>query len=665
MKLRDYQQVMVDKFAEHPGRNILGVLPTGGGKTAIMSHMVNEFDGAACLVAHRQELVSQMSLALCRFGVTHGIVASDATLREIVKAQMETFGRSYYDPRSKHKVASVDTLIRRNDKWLDNVGRIVIDECFPAGTMIGETPIEDIKVGDIVDSYDSETRSIVKRKVVQLFKSPMHDRLVKLTWPSGSVTCTLGHPVLTQRGWVPAGELRHEDRVGTTDLRMAPLAAVELVSGVGAGEWVFNFEVDGTHTYVANGLIVHNCHHVAREGGAKGSVGKWMKAINLMPQAQVLGFTATPMRADGKGLGRHADGVFDVMVEGPNMRWLIDRDFLTDYDIYCPPSDIDLSEVATTSTGDFSPDQLRKAVHKSKKIVGDVVGSYLRFAPGKRGVTFCVDIDSATEIAQAYRDAGVPAELLTGDTPLMQRVHILRRLREGQILQVTAVDVISEGLDIPAIEVASFARPTDSYGLYAQQFGRALRPAPGKERAIIIDHVGNVIRHRPPDARRIWTLDRREKRAKGAPSDVIPMKSCPQCTRPYEKHLVACPFCGHAPEPSGRSTPEQVEGDLQLLDAEVLARLRGQIDAPPTFPIGASLAVVGALKKHHAARTQEQVRLREVMDQQGGFWLAQGMGDREQQKAFFLTFGLDVLSAQALPAREAEALRIKIMGTWA
>ena len=390
-----------------------------------------------------------------------------------------------------------------------------------------------------------------------------------------------------------------------------------------------------------------------------------MKALNRMPHAKVLGLTATPSRADGKGLGRHADGVIDVMVEGPPMRELINRGYLSEYQVFCPKSDIDLSQVAHAPSGDFSPDGVRKAVHASRTIVGDMVGSYLQFAPGQRGISFCVDIEAATEVCAEYRRRGVPAEILTGKTPTNLRAQILRRLRDGSVLQVVAVEVLNEGTDVPAVECISFARPTDSLGLYMQQGGRGLRIAPGKKIATIIDHVGNFLRHKPFDMPRKWSLDRREKRGKGAALiDGPPMRACPQCTRPYERVLVGCPYCGHFPEPALRSGPEHVDGDLVLLTPEVLAKMRGEIDAPLRVPYGATGAIEGALRKHHTARSEAQRALSAAMDQWAGYRVLAGDNERVQQRRFFHQFGVDVLTAQALPAREADALRQQIEGAY-
>ena len=342
-------------------------------------------------------------------------------------------------------------------------------------------------------------------------------------------------------------------------------------------------------------------HHVLREN-------KWGEACAMFPNAYGLGVTATPARADGKGLGKHADGVFEGLVQGPELRELIDAGYLTDYRVFAPPSDVDYSEVTVTASGDLSPAKLRAAVHASDKIVGDVVKHYLRIAKGKLGVTFAVDIESAKEITQAYRAAGVSAEIVSAKTPAVLRTHILRRFKRREVMQLVNVDLFGEGFDLPAIEVVSMVRKTESWPLFVQQFGRALRlmispelsaawgtltdaerlahiAASEKPVALIIDHVGNVIRHGLPDAPRQDSLDRRERRSSG-PSDAIPLRACANenadgmgtpCASVYPRYLKTCPYCGFYPEPAERSAPEFVDGDLHELTPETLAAMRGKV----------------------------------------------------------------------------------------
>ena len=88
------------------------------------------------------------------------------------------------------------------------------------------------------------------------------------------------------------------------------------------------------------------------------------------------------------------------------MRDLIGMDFLTDYRIFAPPSDLDLSEVkVSAATGDYNKDGVRKAVRKSH-IMGDVVKHYLQIARGKLGITFATDVETATDIAAQFKRCG-------------------------------------------------------------------------------------------------------------------------------------------------------------------------------------------------------------------------------------------------------------------
>lgn len=539
MLLRDYQSLLkADIYAAwtRGARNVVGVLPTGGGKTPVFSHLLLENDGASCAIAHRQELVSQMSLTLARNDVPHRIVGPSNVIREIVRQHTTECGMSYYSPSAKVGAAGVDTLLRRAHmvtSWLNSCGLWVIDE---------------------------------------------------------------GHHLLSDN--------------------------------------------------------------------------KWGKAVDLFPRARGLGVTATPLRADGKGLGRHADGLYDDMIIGPTMRELIDRGYLTDYRIFNPPSDLNLDGVAVSSTtGDYNPNQLKQRVRQSH-LVGDVVSHYLRLAAGKLGVTFVTDVETATEEAERFKAAGVPAAVVSAKTPDSERASLLRDFRARRLLQLVNVDLFGEGFDLPALEVVSMARPTESFGLYSQQFGRALRPMDGKEKALIIDHVGNVTRHGLPDAPRIWTLDRRERgaRSKRDP-DVMPVRTCPACTGVYEAFYVACPYCGHKPQPEARNRPDFVDGDLQELDAETLAAMRGakaavDVDAATRERqlkaagfVGPQL--YGALKQH-AARQEAQQTLRATLVQWAERRLAEGRSLAECHRIFYFQFGTDVLTAQALGRPDAEALTDRV-----
>lgn len=522
----------------HGARYVVGVASTGFGKTVCLSQITESNEGGACLIAHRQELVSQISLMLARYGVRHNLIAADATKRAIAAQHVAEVGACFYTPSSSVAVASVDTLARRevDARWAAQVTLAIPDE--------------------------------------------------------------------------------------------------------------------GHHVVLGN---------------------KWAAALDLFPKARGLLPTATPSRADGKGLGKPeigGSGVADCMVSGPPMRWLIEQGFLTPYRIVCVESDLRLLESEVSANGDWSTAKLKDASEKSR-IVGDVVREYLRWAPGKRHITFTTDTETAAKMTAAYRAAGVRAECLTGKTKDQVRRDTIRRFERGEVQEIVAVDIISEGFDLPAIEAVSFARPSMSRAVVWQQFGRALRTLPGKTEALIIDHVGNLLKPSIglPDRPVSFSLANRDRRTSKV-SDAIPMRVCVGCYQPYERTYRECPYCGLYPEPASRSAPEHVDGDLAEMSPELLAKLRGEMDAA-ALPIEwerARLAATGlphthvmANVKHHANRLEALGALRSAMEIWGGRRKAEGKTDSQMQREFFLRFGVDVATAQTLKRDEATALLDRIV----
>jgi DNA repair protein RadD len=538
--LRPYQHQLISEIRQHWGAGepvVMAVAPTGSGKTVVFSEVLRAHNGACCAIAHRRELVGQMSLALARNGVRHRVIGPDKTRKACQRLQIRKLGRHFVDPNARCAAASVDTLINMapSDPWL------------------------------------------------------------------GQVTLWIGD--------------------------------------------------EG--------------HHFLK-------VNKWGRAVALFtnPAARGLLVTATPTRADGKGLGDDNDGLAHALVEAPSLRELIHMGYLTDYRIFTAPSDIDYSHVPVGPSGELVHAKLCEAVHASGTFVGDVVKSYLQHASGKLGVTFAVDVESANEIAAAYRAQGVAAECVHAGTPDDIRTDILARFERRDVMQLVNVDLFGEGFDLPAIECVSLARKTESFSLFAQQCGRALRPMDGKEEALIIDHVGNVFRHavmridpwlqRPVIdlCHRDWSLDRKGSRGGGTPSDVIPVRYClnAPCSKPFERYRKACPFCGTAiPEPGGRTAPEMVEGDLSELDPAMLAAMFARIQevgrAVP--PRGLPYVAQAGAQKQIDARKDAQRAVQNALAWYGGWLAARDITDQsEQWREFWQTFGIDIATIQALPARE-------------
>jgi len=269
----------------------------------------------------------------------------------------------------------------------------------------------------------------------------------------------------------------------------------------------------------------------------------WREAIDALGQVHVLGVTATPERLDGRALG----DIFERLVEGPTIRELIDGGHLVEPLTYTAPG-----EGRTRDDGLESP-----------ALVGQVVDTYKRLADGRKGLVFASSVDHARILTEQFAQAGVAAELITGQTK--GRDQILQRLASGATRIVCNYGVLTEGFDEPSIGYIGIARCTQSLALWLQMCGRGLRTSAGKADCVIADHGGNAsLRHGPVDVAREWTLDGKRKRKAADLAVAMSVSTCGECFALWSRSKsLSCPRCGAAPEPVERRLPEQLQGQLE------------------------------------------------------------------------------------------------------
>lgn len=302
------------------------------------------------------------------------------------------------------------------------------------------------------------------------------------------------------------------------------------------------------------------CHHIAAKS--------WGYVQEHFLESWHIGLTATPCRLDGRGLDAH----FDAMVKGPSVAWLIEQGFLCDYRVFCPGGKLpDLSAIKTTA-GDYNRGQLADLLDNDE-ILGDVVAHYKDLAMGARAVAFCVSVKHAEDLARQFNANGIPADTVDGTLDKLERRRRIQAFREDRTKVLCNVDLIGEGFDLPALEVAILCRPTQSVALHLQQVGRALRPAPGKGEALILDHAGNTLRHGLPDDDRDWTLEGRKAKAKERGESDAPVTLCDSCFAVYPIGRRHCPSCGVVREVQAREI-KQVEGKLRELDRAAVEERR-------------------------------------------------------------------------------------------
>lgn len=316
----------------------------------------------------------------------------------------------------------------------------------------------------------------------------------------------------------------------------------------------------------ADYVLVDEAHLSAANGWA--AVANHYKATG----ARLIGLTGSPERLDGKPLG----DVWDTMIMGPSVKWLIEQGHLSRYRAFAPAG-IDLSGVHTRN-GEYVTSEIDDLM-SGKAVLANAVKHWKQRAQGKRTIAFAPSVARSEQLAAEFRERGVVAVALDGNTPQDVRRSAFMGFADRQIDVIVNCALFCEGFDLSAqvdrdvtIEAVMQYSPTQSLAKHLQQLGRGLRKK--DEPAILLDLVGNLARLGFPDDEREWSLDGRKK-AKRSGSLV----TCPKCFGDHDP-APACPYCqfeypkqDRASGGGGRSLDE-VDGELEEIDVEKVRRQR-------------------------------------------------------------------------------------------
>lgn len=290
---------------------------------------------------------------------------------------------------------------------------------------------------------------------------------------------------------------------------------------------------------------------------------------------KILGFTASPARLDGKPLD-----LFQKIVEGISADELIKRGAISDYDLYAPKLNIDLSKVPV-GDGDYSVVQLED-IMCDRKIYGDIIENYEKLAKGKQAIAYCTSIKHSKIICDLFNGAGYTAVHIDSHTPERERLQVMDDFKHGKITILCNCNLISEGITLPSCEVCLMLRPTQSLALYIQQSCRALTPQEGKK-AIIIDYVGNAYRHGMPTEKFEWSLTERKKCRNSSGEPEVLVRQCKKCLRVYAGTSPICPYCGAENGKTKKQIEQEEKAELERVTAIEKKAKRMEVGMQDTF----------------------------------------------------------------------------------
>lgn len=190
---RDYQQEGVDRVKKHLQGVV--VLPCGTGKTKLGGYAVLALRTTTLILVHTSDLADQWLADMQAFGIDGGLIGDGHNEggRDVVIGLIQ----------------SVLPLLERDPSWGARFGFVIVDECFPAGTLVSGKPIEEIRTGDVVDSFDPTTNAPSRQRVVRTIRKKC-SALVRVHFDNGkTITCTPSHKLWSGNEWIKASDCLH------------------------------------------------------------------------------------------------------------------------------------------------------------------------------------------------------------------------------------------------------------------------------------------------------------------------------------------------------------------------------------------------------------------------------------------------------------------------
>jgi superfamily II DNA or RNA helicase len=266
----------------------------------------------------------------------------------------------------------------------------------------------------------------------------------------------------------------------------------------------------------------------------------------------VLGLTATPALANGKGMGFF----YEDIVESLTMKQMVDNGFLVPMRYFIGNAP-DVSNVHLNADGDYIEKELA-SVNDTPELIGDVFSNWKRIAGDRCTLVFAVNRKHAVHLHNEWVSHGITTEYIDGNTPPNERESIKNNVMSGITQVVINIGVMVAGVNWPRFDCVVIARQTRNISAWIQMIGRTSRLYPGKTESLVIYHGDNFEELGRIDDPIEWSLDdistvkeRKEKAQKAAKE---PKEMECQCGAIFKARRI-CPACGNELLKKGEQIP--------------------------------------------------------------------------------------------------------------
>lgn len=228
-------------------------------------------------------------------------------------------------------------------------------------------------------------------------------------------------------------------------------------------------------------VVIDEFHHAVND--------QYMRIVEYFKPQFLLGLTATPERMDGRNIYEICD--YNVPYE-ISLKDAINKGMLVPFHYYGIFDKTDYSQLHQVR-GKYDDRELNKTYIGNERRYELIYKNYCKYG-SKRALGFCCSKEHAKDMAKEFCKRGIPSVAVYSDAHgeyTEDRSIAIQKLMQGEIRVIFSVDMFNEGVDIPAVDMVMFLRPTESPIVFLQQLGRGLRKSMGKEYLNVLDFIGN------------------------------------------------------------------------------------------------------------------------------------------------------------------------------